>query len=137
MTADAELTAGHGLDGHLGLEFLDPGPEDVMRGRVPVGPQLLQAMGIVHGGVYAAVAESLASVGTWIAVNRDGVRKVALGMSNQTTFLRPMTEGTIHAEAVPRHRGRTTWVWDVECSDDQGRVCAISRMTVAVRDLPA
>ena len=60
----------------------------------------------------------------------------AVGLSNQTSFLRPVTEGVIHARATPRHRGRTTWVWEVECSDDAQRVCAVSRVTVAVRQAP-
>ena len=57
-------------------------------------------------------------------------------MSNRATFLRPITAGTIHAQATRRHRGRTTWVWDVEISDDDGRLCAMSRMTIAVRPAP-
>jgi len=60
--------------------------------------------------------------------------KVAQGMSNQTSFLRPITEGTVHAVARARHRGRTTWMWDVEILDDADRLCAVSRMTIAVRD---
>jgi uncharacterized protein (TIGR00369 family) len=59
---------------------------------------------------------------------------VATGLSNQTSFLRPITEGTIHAAARARHRGRTTWVWEVEFEDDRGRLCVLTRMTVAVRD---
>jgi uncharacterized protein (TIGR00369 family) len=58
-------------------------------------------------------------------------------MSNQTSFLRPITAGTIHAEARCRHRGRTTWVWDVDFTDDEGRLCALSRVTIAVRPIPA
>jgi 1,4-dihydroxy-2-naphthoyl-CoA hydrolase len=56
-----------------------------------------------------------------------------MGQSNDTTFLRPVTEGHLNAVACPRHRGRTTWVWDVEISDDDERVCALARMTIAVR----
>jgi 1,4-dihydroxy-2-naphthoyl-CoA hydrolase len=62
---------------------------------------------------------------------------MAQGMSNQTNFLRPITEGTVHAVARRRHRGRTTWVWEVDMTDDAGRLCAIVRMTVAVRPLPS
>ncbi len=56
-----------------------------------------------------------------------------MGLSNQTSFLRPITQGTIHAKAIRRHRGRTTWVWEVEVTDDEGRLCVLTRMTVAVR----
>jgi uncharacterized protein (TIGR00369 family) len=88
-------------------------------------------MGLVHGGVFASIAEAMASIGTALVVAADG--NVAVGMSNNTTFLRPITEGTIHAGARPRHRGRTTWIWDVEITDDADRTCALSRVTIAVR----
>ena len=66
-----------------------------------------------------------------IAVAPDG--NLAVGQSNSTTFLRPVTEGTSTRGGTPRHRGRTTWIWDVEFTDDEGRVCALSRVTLAVR----
>jgi 1,4-dihydroxy-2-naphthoyl-CoA hydrolase len=123
-----------GFDGQYGLNVTHVSDE-LMRGEVTVRDELKQAAGIVHGGVYASIAESLASLGTAIAVMGDG--KLAMGLSNQTSFLRPISHGTIHAEARRRHRGRTTWVWEVEINDDQGRLCVLTRMTVAVRDVPA
>jgi uncharacterized protein (TIGR00369 family) len=72
---------------------------------------------------------------TWYAVGDLGL--TAQGLSNQTSFLRPIVDGTIHAVARRRHRGRTTWVWEVEITDDQGRLCALVRMTIAVREAPA
>jgi 1,4-dihydroxy-2-naphthoyl-CoA hydrolase len=80
--------------------------------------------------VYAAMAESLASIGTAFAIAPG---HTVVGMSNSTSFLRPITSGHVHALARPRHRGRTTWLWDVEISDDDGRLCALTRMTIAVR----
>ena len=61
---------------------------------------------------------------------------MAMGLSNQTSFLRPVTEGTIDAVATAKHRGRTTWVWEVEMSDQHGRLCVLTRMTIAVRERP-
>lgn len=90
-----------------------------------------QPVGLVHGGVYCALAESVASRATALEVLGDG--DLALGMSNNATFLRPVTAGTIHVEATRRHGGRSTWIWDVECRDDKGRLCAINRVTIAVR----
>jgi 1,4-dihydroxy-2-naphthoyl-CoA hydrolase len=119
----------HGFDAHYGLEMLEIDAERVVA-RVPVRPELLQPFGLVHGGVYAAIAESMASLGTGIGVVPDLVPQ---GLSNQTSFMRPILEGFIHATAVRRHKGRTTWIWDVELTDDQGRLCAVSRMTIAVR----
>jgi uncharacterized protein (TIGR00369 family) len=118
-----------GFDRLYGLQLLEIGDE-IARGQVAVRDELTQPFGLVHGGVYAAIAESLALIGTARSVIADG--KIARGVSNQTSFLRSITEGTIHAVAVPRHRGRTTWVWEVEISDDQGRLCVLTRMTIAV-----
>jgi uncharacterized protein (TIGR00369 family) len=123
-----------GFDGLYGLEILAIS-EDEVTAQVPVRDELKQPAGLVHGGVFASIAESMASVGTWKAVQPDGF--IAQGLSNQTSFLRPILEGTIHAVARRRHRGRTTWVWEVDISDDQGRLCALVRMTVAVRPVPA
>ena len=118
------------LVGTLGIEVLEAGPE-LARARVPVTNRVKQPFGLVHGGLFASVAETLASVATYLAVQEDGM--MAVGQSNYTTFIRPIVDGTVHAEARRIHRGRTTWLWDVECSDDEGRVCAITRMTMAVR----
>lgn len=123
-----------GFDRVYGLEVLDVDPARA-RAQVQVRDELKQPLGLVHGGVFAAIAESLASIATAMAVRDE--HRIAMGLSNQTSFLRPITEGTIHAVAVAKHRGRTTWVWEVEMSDDSGRLCVLSRMTVAVRDAPA
>jgi 1,4-dihydroxy-2-naphthoyl-CoA hydrolase len=120
-----------GFDGLYGLELIEL-TDELVRGRVAVREDLKQPAGLVHGGVHAAIAESLASFGTAIAVLPQG--KLAMGLSNQTSFLRPITEGVIDAKATRRHRGRTTWVWEVEIFDDQARLCVLSRVTIAVRD---
>jgi 1,4-dihydroxy-2-naphthoyl-CoA hydrolase len=120
------------FDTHYGLE-IDEATEEVVTGRVAVRPHVLQPIGLVHGGVHASIAEALASFGTNVGVHQDG--KIGLGQSNNSSFLRPIKEGTIHAVARRRHRGRTTWIWDVEMTDDTGRLCAMSRVTIAVRDL--
>lgn len=118
------------FDRHYGLE-VDEAGEELVRAHVPVVRHVTQPLGLVHGGVYASIAEALASLGTNIGVVPRG--SVGLGMSNHSTFLRPISGGTIHAVARRRHRGRTTWVWDVELTDDDDRLCAVSRVTIAVR----
>ena len=114
----------------LGFEVLEAG-EERARGRFAVTDRVRQPMGIVHGGAYAATAESLCSFATYMAVSKEGM--VALGQSNHTSFLRPVSEGTVHADARRRHRGRTSWVWEVEFTDEEGRLCALTRVTTAVR----
>ena len=121
-----------GFDGLYGLEILTISDEEVTA-RVAVRDELKQPAGLVHGGVFASIAESITSMATWCAVRSDG--SFAQGLSNQTSFLRPILDGTIHAVGRRRHRGRTTWVWEVDITDDDDRLCALIRMTVAVRDL--
>src|SRR6516165_1038127 len=121
----------HGFDALYGLELTECS-EEVARGRVEVRDQLRAAGGLVHGGVYAALAEALAARGTAVSVAGDG--KLAIGLANQTTVLHPIERGTMHATATRRHRGRTTWIWEVEIADDAGQRCVSGRVTVAVRD---
>jgi 1,4-dihydroxy-2-naphthoyl-CoA hydrolase len=123
-----------GFNGLIGLELTEL-TDEIASGKVVVRDELKQPQGLVHGGVYASIAESLASFGTGVAVYPEG--KLAMGLSNQTSFLRPITKGTIHAKAARRHKGRTTWVWEVEIFDDDGNLCVLTRMTVAVREIPS
>ena len=118
--------------GVMGLEIDDLVEVGHRQARLAVVPGVCQPMGIVHGGIYAAIAETLASMGTADAVIQLG--KVPLGMSNNTSFLRPVSSGSVHADAKAIHRGRTTWLWDVEMRNDDGKLCATSRVTIAVRD---
>ena len=121
-----------GFDGLYGLVLDEIDQEaGTIRAHVDIGPQHLQPAGLVHGGLVATIAETITSMGTWLGVQADG--KSAQGLSNQTSFLRPLLAGSINVVARVRHRGRTTWVWEVEASDDQGRLCALVRMTIAVR----
>ena len=119
-----------GFAEEIGTEWLDLDLENA-RARIKVEPRHLQPFGVVHGGVYASLAESLCSAATYAAVRGDDM--VAMGMANSTTFLRPIREGYVNAAARTRQRGKTTWVWDVELSDDRDHVCALVRMTIAVR----
>jgi uncharacterized protein (TIGR00369 family) len=134
-TVDAgQINAGmRGFDRLYGLELLACSETEV-RAELPVREELKQPAGLVHGGVYASMAEAMASLATALAVYEQG--HTAMGLSNNTSFLRPITEGTVHAAATRMHRGRTTWVWDVRFSDDADRTCALTRMTIAVRPLP-
>lgn len=129
---NASLPAG--MDETLGIEARQIEGEDRATASLPVTQGILQPFGIVHGGAYSSLAESLCS---WATYELNGPEKGAFGQNNDTSFLRPVSHGTIHAEARARHRGRTTWVWEVEMLDDEDRLCALSRLTIAVRPLPS
>jgi len=91
----------------------------------PVTPDLHQPFGLVHGGVYATLAETAASVGAslWF-----GDRGKVVGVSNHTDFLRAVRSGELRAEATPLSRGRTTQLWQVEITDEQGRLIAHAKV---------
>jgi 1,4-dihydroxy-2-naphthoyl-CoA hydrolase len=104
------------------------------RGRLASRKELADADGALHGGVLAALAQSLARLATAAALPAG---QAAQTLSNQTSFLRPIARGCAHARASRKHRGRRTWVWEVECSDEAGALCALSRVTVAVAEQQA
>jgi uncharacterized protein (TIGR00369 family) len=121
------------LTGYLGIEHFDMG-EELARARFEVASRHKQPFGLVHGGTFATLAEGLASEATMRVVHADGM--VAQGMSNNLSFLRPVFSGAVEAEARRRHRGRTSWIWDVDMSDSEGRLCCTARVTIAVRPMP-
>src|SRR5262245_58647965 len=102
----------------VGLEWLDDDP-DHARARVEVRPELLQPFGLVHGGVLSTLVESACSRATSLAVLGDGM--AGMGQSINVNFIRPVLEGSAEVTAKARHRGRTTWVWEAEVVDDDGR----------------
>lgn len=110
---------------------LDTQSGDEVRAHVSVHEGLLQAHGIVHGGVYASLAETTASVGgaLWNRGRAPGIRTV--GVSNSTQLLRATHEGTISIVARPVHRGRTLQLWQVDMRDDNDRVVAHSEVRLA------
>lgn len=117
----------------LGIEGYEREAEDHVRARMDVTDTVRQPFGIVHGGALAALAETITSRATFEAV---GPEMIAMGQTNETTFLRPISDGVVEAVARARHRGRTSWVWDVDLTDGEGRLCAVSRMVIAVRPMP-
>ena len=122
---------GQGFDALYGLELTECS-EELARGRLEVRDELRQPGGLVHGGIYGALADALAVRGTTAGVAGEDHR--AVGLATQITVLHPIESGTVHATATRRHRGRTTWVWEVELADDAGRVCVAGRVTVSVKD---
>lgn len=117
----------------LGLEISGPSEDGAYTAELPITRRFTQPMGIVHGGIYAAIAEEIASHTTALTVWESG--RFTLGQSNLTHFLRPVREGsTISVRAIPQHRGRTSWVWSIEMRDEQNRLCAMSTVTMAVRE---
>jgi uncharacterized protein (TIGR00369 family) len=121
------------FDQLVGTEWLDDDPDDA-RVRVELRDELRQPVGLLHGGVISTLVESICSRATALATLDDGM--MAMGQSINVSFIRPVTDGGAEVRARARHRGRTTWVWDAEVLNDDGRICALAQMTIAVRPLP-
>jgi len=129
MTAPG-APAGDGMSATIGIEIVGEG-DDLVRGRLPVSDRVKQPYGLVHGGALLTLAETLTSYGTWVGVKDDGM--LAMGQELNASLMRPITEGHVNAAARARRKGRTAWVWEVEITDDDGRLCALVRATIAVR----
>jgi len=121
------------FDQLIGTEWISDDPADA-RARVPLRDDLRQPYGLLHGGVVSTLVESLCSRATAIAVHPDG--SIAMGQAIEVSLLRPVTTGGAEARARARHRGRTTWVWEVEVFGGDQRLCALAKMTLAVRTRP-
>jgi uncharacterized protein (TIGR00369 family) len=105
----------------IGLE-LDELTATPVIGHLQLGPAHHTPWGIVHGGVYATAVESAASLGATAAVRDRGM--VAVGLTNTTHFLRPLTTGHVTVTAVALHQGRTQQLWQVDITDGDGRLIA-------------
>ena len=117
----------------LGIVMEQAG-DGVVKGRLAVTDEVRQPFGLVHGGALLTLAESLTSFGTYEGVKDQG--QVAMGQEINASLMRPITTGHVHGTATVRRRGRTAWVWEVEITDDDDRLCALIRATIAVRDAP-
>ena len=121
------------FEGFLDLEWLELTSE-VARVRFEVRENLKQPLGLLHGGIYSAVAETVASVATVNAVWEDGY--IGSGLNNYASFLRPVTGGTLDVFAKLRGHDDREWTWGHEFRDEQERLCALVDVTIAVRPAP-
>ena len=111
----------------LGGELLEATAERVV-GRIPVEGNT-QPLGFLHGGATAALAETVASVGAWMASGGQPT----FGLEIKVNHMRSVRSGWITATAVPLHVGRTTQVWEIRVHDDDSRLVAFSTCTLSTR----
>jgi 1,4-dihydroxy-2-naphthoyl-CoA hydrolase len=132
VTTDAPAGTGTGFDSELGITF-DGITPDGGRARLQLHDRLLQPWGIVHGGVYCSLIETLASLSgqVWLAENGGGH---VVGVNNNTDFLRAISSGAVTAESTPVHRGRRQQLWVVTVTDHENRL--VARGQVRLQNLP-
>ena len=112
----------------LRLEILEVSLERIVA-RIPVEGNT-QPYGLLHGGATAALCETVASYGTAVVAGPD---HVVMGIELNVNHIKAVRDGHVTATSVPLHVGRTTAVWNMDVRDDQGRLVAVSRLTLAIR----
>jgi uncharacterized protein (TIGR00369 family) len=124
------------FDSEIGLVFTEISP-DGASATLELQPKLCQPAGIVHGGVYCSIVESVASVSahTWLNSDDRQAGGTVVGVNNNTDFLRAVSTGTVYAAATPIHRGRRQQLWLVTITDSEQRMLA--RGQVRLQNLPA
>ena len=121
------------FEGFLDLEWLEFDPTGV-HVRFEVRDNLKQPLGLLHGGIFCAVAETVASVATAAQVWTAGL--IASGLSNSASFLRPVTAGVVDVRATLRGHDDREWMWSHEFRDERDRLCALVDVLIAVRPAP-
>jgi len=113
---------------YLGIEFLDYG-DDFIEARMPVDNKL-QPMGLLHGGASLALAETIASGGSYLLVDAD--KYDVFGLQVSGNHISTVGDGMVHARAEIIHKGRSTHVWDVKIKSEQGKLISVIRVTIMV-----
>ncbi|WP_070120389.1 hotdog fold thioesterase [Bacillus marinisedimentorum] len=113
----------------LGIENVELTKDKVVM-TMPVGPKTHQPLGLLHGGASVALAESAASIGTYLNIDPD--TQAAVGIEINANHIRSKKSGIVTAIAVPLHRGRRTMVWDIKITDEEGNLISVSRCTTAI-----
>lgn len=122
------------LAGVMGIVLTAVGP-DFLQGRMPVDDRTRQPFGLVHGGAFVVLAETLGSVASWLIAARTPGTRVA-GIEVSASHLRAVREGEVTGRCRPVRIGRTLHVWSIEMSDSKGRPCCLARLTVTVSPPP-
>ncbi len=114
---------------HLKIVFTEVG-DDYLKAEMPIGPYLMQPMGIMHGGVSCSLAETVGSAAANYCV--DIKTECCVGLDINTNHIRSVTSGILTATAKPYHLGKKTQVWSIEIHDDQNNLVSVTRLTVMI-----
>ncbi|MBF0585462.1 hotdog fold thioesterase [Prosthecochloris sp. N3] len=132
-----ELNASQIVEGqmprHLGIEMIAV-DSDSMTARMPVDHRTIQRIGILHGGASLALAETVGSIAASYCIDRE--TSYIVGQEINANHIRPVRSGYVYAKATPHHLGRSSHVWEIKITSDEGKLVCISRFTVAVLRKP-
>lgn len=113
----------------LGMEFVAIG-ENSLTCTMPVNAHTKQPMGMLHGGASAALAETVGSVASMLCI--DTSKYYSVGLDINCNHIRGVKSGIVSATATPFHIGKTTHVWEIKITNEQGKLVCISRLTMAI-----
>lgn len=119
---------------HLNILITEVGP-DFLRGTMPVDKRTHQPFGLLHGGASVTLAETLGSFGALLTI--DDSKQFCVGQEINANHIRGMRVGLVTGTARPFYIGKTSHVWGIEIKNDQDQLVCASRLTMAIRDLPA
>lgn len=116
----------------IGIEVIEIGT-DFLKAKMPVNERTVQALGVVNGGSYCVLAETLGSVAANLCLDRE--KYVALGLDINANHVRSVSKGFVYATAKPFHLGRTTHVWEILIRDEEDKLCSICRLTLSIVEI--
>lgn len=120
--------------GHLGIQFTQIG-EDWLEAELTVNEKTMQPFGVLHGGISATLAETVANAGSLLMCEPH---QIAVGMELNISHLKSVKAGKkAIARAYPLKLGREVHVWNIETKDEEGNLCAVARLSTKVLDKPA
>ena len=114
----------------LGIEWVEMG-KDYLIARMPVDARTHQPFGILHGGASVVLAETLGSTAAWLCLD-DPTKQKAVGLEINANHIRAVASGWVYGKATPLHIGRTTQVWEIKITNEEGKLVCISRITMAI-----
>ena len=129
MVDISDFDISHTVMGTLGIEIVEFTKERVVA-TMPITSKTHQPFGVMHGGVSVVIAETVASAGSYLFIDRQ--RQRAVGLEINANHIRSVSEGIVKAVGIPVHVGRTTLVWDIRIYDQAEKLICISRCTIAI-----
>lgn len=116
----------------IGIEFTAMG-DDFIEGKMPVDHRTVQPQRILHGGASVVLAESLGSIASYMVIDNED--QIGVGLEINANHIRPGIKGYVYGRAMPVHLGKTTHVWEVKITNEEGKLVCISRLTIAVKNI--
>ncbi|GIV43774.1 MAG: hypothetical protein KatS3mg035_0897 [Bacteroidia bacterium] len=119
---------------YLEIEFTEVG-NNYLIAKMPVTSKTKQPFGLLHGGASVVLAESIGSTASGLVVTHQGLSKKCVGLEINANHLRSETQGFVYGKCTPIHLGRTTHVWDIQITNEKGKLVCVSRLTMAILDM--